>query len=1371
MESELATSSLKINDHVLKVAEAYEKLEVDPSISQSVQDLVANLDLTELDPKGLESYAIQVAKFTDDLQRAYQNNDKSGFEKTTKSLTDYVKKMGATEAQASGLGITFDKVKTNAERLAGATYSGADGMDALGDSMGDASGEAEDFAKIFDNAVSKIEALNGILNDLNEGKGVTSDAISTLMQDYPQLLEYINDEATLRQKLGEQVDSEAKVAKQAMLEKMKYSETFYTSSLKNNQEFVKAIQSNYGIDLNSYKDLNSAKLAVDNATRQRMSTAWETFYRNIAASAAASTDGMEVMTGALMQRAQGIMAEQTKVSTEFNDVFLKQIDLITGSALSSSGLKGYENSVYVSDKFKQALEKVNAELERQNQIQAKFPQHSKEYQKSIKVEIDLLKQKKKLLEDQARTLEKQIKSGNIQQTGVVSTQSTSPSSGSGSVVDYYMKNFRVSSEYGDTAGRSKAHAGVDFANGRSGDIVKAISGGKVITATYSKSAGYWVVVQQDDGTVAKYMHMQKGLNVSAGQRISAGQQLGRVGNTGQSNGAHLHYQVERNGQAIDPMGYLNSIRNSSSSYSATSSSGSQEAAKALEAVDQAKSELIQLKLDALEIDGLIAQLQSDLINAEFAKNERAIRQIESHLKIYEDNLDEAVKGQWMYEISLQNQINLLNNKRKILQEEQKYISTQIRSNKGLTQAQKAELEMRNLDVRDSLIELNNAIKDLSWEKTLHSLVKFTDEIEKMDYKLRLSKQNQALYNKESEGYASELNSQRGFILDKIVAMEREKIAIDQIRASQNLDQQQKKELNDRYLELKVSILETQDALQELQNEASQAKLDNILSEIDKVVDGISRKLKGIDNKLHITDPEDEKAMIALYNERLDALLAQRKVALDNIESLEAIAKELAGNDEALKQNADEIQKWKDSLSDVDISIFDQKQTIEDYYQEIADSYVDAMKEAYEAERKVKLDNLDKMREAEEKAHDAKLKEIDEESKAIDDQYNKQLRALDDTESADDYAKELSKKQSSAQELQSKINALSMDDSEWAKKERERLEKELADMLEEIEEYKNDRALELRKQSLSDERDAKQKQLDGEREAENKAWEERQKAFDEQREQIEQFYEDLLENEREWAKIREDIMSGNVDYYKTKLEEMAKFVSDNGKIIGDSIAQNISDALNKAKENIGSITEGIKDLFDAVEQESNQQDSNAEQTANDRKQTEEEPPKTGKLIINKPIKLWTRKNGKLEYVRGLNQGEVYKVYGYDDKYGGQYNVGNNHWVTNMAGYIKFQQFKSGGFTGNDEGLAMLHEKELVLNKEDTKNMLDTVKLVRDMIKVPDLSQLFRGIQPVPSGVTNIYNLDLTVENLTGDKKGAKVLFKEVVTDLKKMGKQF
>ncbi|WP_144509999.1 peptidoglycan DD-metalloendopeptidase family protein [Bacillus sp. FJAT-22090] len=70
-------------------------------------------------------------------------------------------------------------------------------------------------------------------------------------------------------------------------------------------------------------------------------------------------------------------------------------------------------------------------------------------------------------------------------------------------------------------------------------------------------------------------------------------------------------------------------------------------------------------------------------------------------------------------------------------------------------------------------------------------------------------------------------------------------------------------------------------------------------------------------------------------------------------------------------------------------------------------------------------------------------------------------------------------------------------------------------------------------------------------------------------------------------------------------------------------------------------------------------------------TEFKKGQIGKLTILKPINLWKDVNGKLTMERVLNPSEEYRVYGYRELHGGQYDVGGGMWVTKMSGYIKYE----------------------------------------------------------------------------------------------------
>lgn len=104
-------------------------------------------------------------------------------------------------------------------------------------------------------------------------------------------------------------------------------------------------------------------------------------------------------------------------------------------------------------------------------------------------------------------------------------------------------------------GDSRPHKGHDYA-APAGTPIYAAAAGRVTTAGYSNSAGYWVVINHGNGLVSKYMHMYQMPYVSAGQTVEKGQHIGGVGTTGQSTGNHLHFQVELNGVAVNPSNYM-----------------------------------------------------------------------------------------------------------------------------------------------------------------------------------------------------------------------------------------------------------------------------------------------------------------------------------------------------------------------------------------------------------------------------------------------------------------------------------------------------------------------------------------------------------------------------------------------------------------------------------------------------------------------------------------------------------------------------------------------------------------------------------------------------------------------------------------------
>lgn len=118
------------------------------------------------------------------------------------------------------------------------------------------------------------------------------------------------------------------------------------------------------------------------------------------------------------------------------------------------------------------------------------------------------------------------------------TKTSSSGSGSSSwLIKPVNKGYRSQGLHG--------HNGIDFA-APIGTPIYAAAGGTVIIAKsddgWNGGYGNYVVIKHSNGAQTLYAHMTS-VNVSSGESVSQGNQIGTVGNTGKSTGAHLHFEV------------------------------------------------------------------------------------------------------------------------------------------------------------------------------------------------------------------------------------------------------------------------------------------------------------------------------------------------------------------------------------------------------------------------------------------------------------------------------------------------------------------------------------------------------------------------------------------------------------------------------------------------------------------------------------------------------------------------------------------------------------------------------------------------------------------------------------------------------------
>jgi len=203
-----------------------------------------------------------------------------------------------------------------------------------------------------------------------------------------------------------------------------------------------------------------------------------------------------------------------------------------------------EQSRQEQQQARQAQESAQAELESQEgEVDALISEISQKESELKKLEAEL-KKAADAMDKEIRAKEKEL-----------AAQIANVASESGYLWPLDASRNVLSSLYGGRihpiTKKPNNHTGIDIPAPKNSNIYAAKSG-VVVTSTYNKSYGNYVVVSHSDGTSTLYAHMNK-RGVKEGQTVKQGDVIGYVGTTGSSTGNHLHFEVRVNGSRIDPV--------------------------------------------------------------------------------------------------------------------------------------------------------------------------------------------------------------------------------------------------------------------------------------------------------------------------------------------------------------------------------------------------------------------------------------------------------------------------------------------------------------------------------------------------------------------------------------------------------------------------------------------------------------------------------------------------------------------------------------------------------------------------------------------------------------------------------------------------
>ena len=118
-----------------------------------------------------------------------------------------------------------------------------------------------------------------------------------------------------------------------------------------------------------------------------------------------------------------------------------------------------------------------------------------------------------------------------------------------------VKGYRINSAFGlrklAIEAKARAHKGIDIAAPK-GTSVYTTAEGRVVRAGFQAGGyGNFIEVKHPNGLSSVYGHLSH-IDVHTGQQVASGERIGLVGSTGYSTGPHLHFEVRRNGDQVNP---------------------------------------------------------------------------------------------------------------------------------------------------------------------------------------------------------------------------------------------------------------------------------------------------------------------------------------------------------------------------------------------------------------------------------------------------------------------------------------------------------------------------------------------------------------------------------------------------------------------------------------------------------------------------------------------------------------------------------------------------------------------------------------------------------------------------------------------------
>jgi hypothetical protein len=584
-----------------------------------------------------------------------------------------------------------------------------------------------------------------------------------------------------------------------------------------------------------------------------------------------------------------------------------------------------------------------------------------------------------------------------------------------------------------------------------------------------------------------------------------------------------------------------------------------------------------------------------------------------------------------------------------------------------------------------------------------------------------------------------------------------------------------KEQFDKWQLLTRAIKDNRTTVQELnkQIEETKKRIDELkLSNTQQYLDKRKKSLDDINYRLTIA--EKTQALYVEGTKEYNKYEQDRLSILD--EKIKYLNQEVYWTEQRLKQGDltnEQIELLNEYLRENKLALLDAKKAAQSLMDTFSEDIIRNYKKMLEQRRDIELDYIEEQMRLEDERHEKVMDNLDRELNQFKEIIDARLKALDRANEEEDYQRKLQKLLDERAKVQEKYNTLLKDNSFEAKARRNELQKELDRLDEEIADLQRERERDLLRQSLQDQLDEREKYIEEQKNLENEKYNHNKDLLNKEKEERETYWKSILEDEQRFYQLKQQLMSNDKNQVVAVLGEIRSEYDNFFKYLESKI-DFLGSMFSTISNNMKGHLDSIDSYYNSNQKSLNNTNSNTNYN-NSEKQLIENAWNEYLKNKQKAEELYAMlRNGKIsDSAQKAIRSEIEKLNSknqmYRDKFG--FPDGSYEQVKNLKPFSA----ETGGMTpawGPEGKWLLAHEKELILNKHDTNNMLKIVDITRqivDSIRSINLSDLIKPVQlATPSGTsTTIDNLNIYVSGNFNQKNGEDVV-DSIVNGLSRKG---